>query len=200
MFPQTSRQTRPVPASFVLLAAAILSLAGAPACAQNSDVNLALHANSHASASEIGLPYYPGAAPYKENADSDSTANLGFTFGDFHFSVMAAEYTTPDSPQQVLAFYRKPLSHYGQVLECDHGKPVGTLTVTNSGLTCSGEHDGHMQINGSANSSSDIELRAGSPHRFRIVGINNDTKSGSTHFGLVYLELPRDTGGSKETK
>jgi len=200
MFPQTFRQTRPVPAPLVLLAAAILLLAGAPALAQHSDVNLALHANSHTSASQIGLPAYPGATPYKKNTDSDSTANLGLTLGDFHFSLMAAEYMTPDSPQQVLAFYRKPLSHYGQVLECHHGKPVGTPTVTTSGLTCSGQHHGHVQINGSANSSTDLELRAGSPHRFRIVGINDDTKSGSTHFGLVYLELPRDTGGSKETK
>lgn len=161
--------------------------------AQDSGVNLALHANSHATAADIGLPVYPGATLYK-NPDSkgdDSAANIGFTFGDFHFSVLAVSYVSSDSPEKVLAYYRKPLSKYGDVLECDHGKPVGKLTVASSGLTCSDQHGGHVQVNGSANSSNDHELRAGSPQKFRVVGID-DAKAGMTHFGLVYLELPKD--------
>jgi hypothetical protein len=93
---------------------------------QDSGINLALHANSHASAADIGLPAYPGATLFKDT-DNDSAADLGLTLGDFHFSLMAVNYVTSDSPTQVLAFYRKPLSRYGQVLECDHGKPVGAF-------------------------------------------------------------------------
>ena len=48
---------------------------------------------------------------------------------------------TKDSRDQVIAFYRKALAKYGEVLECNHGKPVGSLTVTKSGLTC-GDHNG----------------------------------------------------------
>ncbi|MGC2160833.1 MAG: hypothetical protein WA634_02890, partial [Silvibacterium sp.] len=81
--------------------------------------------------------------------------------------------------------------HYGEVLECDHGKPVGKLTITNTGLTCSDEHGGHVQVNDSANSSHDHELRTGFPHKYRIVGID-DSDAGRTRFGLVYLELPKD--------
>jgi hypothetical protein len=154
---------------------------------QNSGVNLALHANSHASAADIGLPAYPGATLYKD-ADNDSAADLGLTVGDFHFSLMAVNYVTTDSPAQVLSFYRKPLSRYGEVLECDHGKPVGALTVTRSGLTC-----GHVQVSGNTNSSTDHEIRAGSLHQYRIVGID-ESHPGATHFGLVYLDLPRDSG------
>jgi hypothetical protein len=98
---------------------------------QDSGINLALHANSRASAADIGLPAYPGATLFKDT-DNDSAADLGPTLGDFHFSLMAANYVTSDSPAQVLAVYRKPLSRYGQVLECDHGKPVGALTVSPS--------------------------------------------------------------------
>ena len=49
-----------------------------------------------------------------------------------------------------------------------------------------------MQVNGSGDSSDDHELRAGTPLRFRIVGIS-DAENGKTHFGLVYLGLPKDS-------
>jgi endonuclease YncB( thermonuclease family) len=187
-----------------LMFAVVAVFAGTALFAQDSSssdsgLNLALHANSHATAADIGLPEYPGAKLYKDpnNKDNDSSADIGLTFGDFHFRVQAVSYVTGDSPEQVLAFYRKPLSHYGEVLECDHGKPVGKLTTTDTGLTCSDEHGGHVQVNGSANSSDDHELRVGTPHKYRIVGID-EPKAGQTKFGLVYLELPKDKNKQAE--
>jgi hypothetical protein len=153
---------------------------------QDSDVNLALHANSHASAAEVGLPAYPGATLYKD--DHDTSADLGLTVGDFHMSLIAVKYVTSDSPERVLAFYRKPLSRYGEVLECDHGKPVGALTTTRSGLTC-----GHVEVGGNTSPSTDHEIRAGVPNQYRIVGID-ESQPGSTRFDLVYLNLPKDSG------
>ena len=173
-----------------LLSAAILLVGGAVSSGQDSGVNLALHANSHTRAADIGLPNYPGATLYKDDGN-DSGADLGLTAGDFHFALLAVNYVTSDPAERVLAFYRKPLSRYGEVLECHQGKPVGALTVTRSGLTC-GEVEG-----GNANSSTDHEIRAGSPHQYRIVGID-DSHPGSTRFGLVYLDLPKDS--SEKTK
>ena len=172
----------------VILFACILFCSSAASFAQNSDVNLALHANSHASAADIGLPVYRGATLYKD-ADNDAAANLGLTAGDFHFSLMIVNYATKDSPAQVLTFYRKSLSRYGEVLECDHGKPVGALTVTRSGLTCGHVKDGD---NKDSYASTNHEIRAGSPHQFRVVGIDA-SNPGSTRFALVYLELPKDS-------
>jgi hypothetical protein len=168
-----------------VLSAATLSAGGAVYPGQDSGVNLALHANSHTSAADIGLPQYPGATLYKDDGN-DSGADLGLTAGDFHFALLAVNYVTSDPAARVLSFYRKPLSRYGEVLECDHGKPVGAVTVTRSGLTC-----GQVE-NGNKNSDTDHEIRAGSPHQFRIVGID-DSHPGSTRFGLVYLDLPKDT-------
>ena len=187
---------------FAYVLCASVALCGAAAFGQDSDsshdskLNLALHANSQATAVDVGLPAYPGAALYRQpddkgKQDNDSSLDMGFTFGDFHFSVVAVSYETGDSPEKVLAFYRKPLSRYGEVLECDHGKPVGELTITNTGLTCSNDHGGHVRVNTSENSSEDHELRAGTPHKYRMVGID-DSHAGKTHFGLVYLELPKD--------
>jgi hypothetical protein len=180
----------PVPIRFLthlapsLLAVTVLTTQSAASFAQDSGINLALHANSHAGAANIGLPAYPGATLSKD-ADNESAADLGLTVGEFHFSLLAANYVTNDSPAKVLAFYRKPLSRYGEVLECNQGNPVGALKVTHSGLTC-----GHAS--GDTNTSTEHELRAGSPLQYRIVGID-DSHPGFTHFGLVYLELPKDS-------
>jgi hypothetical protein len=188
--PQRIRTPRIFPA---VILAAILCCAATTSFAQSSGGSIELHANTHITAADIGLPTYPGATLYKES-DNDSAVDMGFTFGDVHFKLLAANYTTSASPAQVLAFYRKPLSRYGEVLECDHGKPVGSFTVTRTGLTCSDKQGHHVQVNGSADSSSDHELRAGSPKQFRLVGIDT-SHPGATRFGLVYLELPKDDKG-----
>lgn len=192
------------PTPKMVLAATVLAACSAACLAQNSeskkdsDFNLALHANTHTTAADIGLPEYPGATPYKnpDDKDSDSAVDLGFTFGNVHFQVKAASYITHDSPAQVLDFYRKPLSHYGQVLECDHGHPVGSLTVTRTGLTCSD----HANINSDSkgDSSGGHELRAGRPTRYRLVGIDT-SHAGSTRFGIAYIELPNDSDGNNQT-
>jgi hypothetical protein len=44
----------------------------------------------------------------------------------YRFRLLVASYLTSDSPAKILEFYRKPLAHYGEVLECYKGKPVGT--------------------------------------------------------------------------
>jgi hypothetical protein len=169
-------------------AVAALLAGGSSARAQDSDFNLDLHANGHATAKAIGLPEYPGAKPYKEKEDDSGSADLGMVLNSFHFRLEVASYITPDAPERVLDFYRKPLGHYGEVLECDHGHAVGELQKTRSGLTCG--KNGHVDVNGS-DSSTDHELRAGTPERFRIVAIDK-TDGGGTKFGLVALELPKD--------
>ncbi len=155
---------------------------------QNSDFNLNVHAISHVTAKDIGLPAYPGATPFKEKDSDSSSADLLFWLNSFHFSVKAASFVTTDSPQHVLEFYRKPLARFGEVLECDHGKPVGSLTVTKSGLTCGERKSGSMTVNGSG---SDQELRAGTPEQFWMVAVDG-AGNGKTKLGLVALVLPKD--------
>jgi len=178
-------RTIPLLASF----AALLLMGRGAALAQSSDFKLELHANKNVSAAEIGLPAYPGATLVKE-ADNDNTADFGFTFGDTHFRIMAAKYVTTDTPERVLAFYRKPLSRYGEVLECNQGKPVGQ-PVARGGLTCSEQKDGGLTVSNHGVSSDGHELRAGLPLKFRIVGIDQSQPQ-ATRFWLVYLELPKD--------
>lgn len=94
-------------------------------------------------------------------------------------------YLSTDAPGPVLAFYRGALSRYGQVLECDHGRAVGDLTRTSSGLTC---HDHASDGGDERRGTSGHDLRVGSPHNFRLVGVDDAT--GSTEFILLYVEVP----------
>jgi hypothetical protein len=177
----------------VVLAGAA-SFTGAGVAQDSSGVEL--HAKGNITAADVGLPAYPGATPYKKSDSDSGSGDVGFSFGDIHFRVVAAEYTSGDSPAQILDFYRKPLARYGEVLECDHGKPVGAVKSTRSGLTCS--ESGHVQMNEDEDASTDHELRAGSPHKFRIVGIG-DKQGSSVRFGLVYVELPKESDSGKKS-
>ena len=173
--------------AIVLVAAASFAI---PSFGQDSDFNLNMHANGHATPKDIGLPAYPGAEPYKDKDGDSSSGDVLFMLNSFHFSVKAASFVTADSPEQVIGFYKKPMAKFGEVLECDHGKPVGSLTRTKSGLTCGDDKSGNTTTNGS---DSDHELRAGTPEQFWIVGVD-PAKDGKTKFGLVALVLPKDEG------
>jgi hypothetical protein len=76
--------------AIVLMAAVTFAV---PCFAQNSDFNLSVHANSHATAKDIGLPVYPGATPFKDK-DSDSSADLGFALNSVHFNLRVASFVT----------------------------------------------------------------------------------------------------------
>jgi hypothetical protein len=183
---------------FLLLPAAILSLTSHPSMAQDSNSGMELHANGRATAAEVGLPAYPGAKLYKEPGSDSGAVDMGVTFGNFHFRIVAASYLTDATPAQVLDYYRKPLARYGDVLECDHGKPVGAVSVAHGGLTCSDGGEANVKVNGKESSSDDHELRAGTPQRFRIVGIG-EKQGNSTRFGLVYVELPKDSDSNDKS-
>jgi hypothetical protein len=179
-----------LPRLLFALLGTLLIFGGSLTPAQNSGKGFELHANGNARAADVGLPVYPRSKLFK-SVDNDAAVDMGFTFGDTHFRLMAANYLSGDSVAQILDFYRKPLARYGDVLECDHGKPVGATKTARSGLTCG-------DLKGNENSSENRELRAGTPERFRIVGIG-EREGSAIHFGLVYVEMPKDHA-SKPTK
>ena len=176
----------------LLLFTAVLLYGRTYLSAQSSGFEL--HANGQATPAAIGLPSYPGAILYKD-PNNDAAFDLGYTFGESHFRLQATNFVTTDAPDKVLAFYRKPLSRYGEVLECQNGKPVGSLTTTRSGLTCAGQNGGHIQVNEHSD-ANDHELRAGTPQNYRIVGIDK-AEPRSTRFALIYVEVPKDNAEAK---
>ena len=163
--------------------------------------SMKVNTNKGTDTASIGISAYPGATPIKDKDDDDSnSANVNMSFGPFHLGVKAADFQTSDPSDKVIAFYTKDLaSRYGSVIECRGHDSVGSIKRTSQGLTCSDDEHTHIKTHDgnskgfsitSGDSSSDIELRAGSPQHLHIVGIEN--REGGTKIGLVSLDLPSD--------
>jgi len=150
-----------------------------------------VHVNTdQITASDLGLPVYPGAEEATEDNGKHKSADVHLGFGEWQMRVRAATYDTTDSREQVAAFYKKAMARYGDVLTCQDKSPVGSPTVTAEGLSCSDNgKNNHVQFDGKDyGSTSGFELRAGSKRHQHIIGFEN--KNGKTRFSLVALDLP----------
>ena len=183
-----------------------LVLLGAAGCrvenhkdGSNNDVKIAtpfggmsVKTNDAVAQSNVGLAAYPGATLVQKDQDNGA-ADVNMSFGNFHLSVKALSYRTTDSPEKVIAFYRKDMARYGAVLLCRDHDPVGTPTVTQDGLTCNGKND---DVNRTYDGGHAGELKAGSKLHQHIVAVDRDGTG--TKFGLVALELPGRLGDDEK--
>ena len=138
---------------------------------------------------DVGLPVYPGAQMVRNKDHKSVDVHMGF--GNWEMRVRAVSYTTPDSQDKVLAFYKKALGSYGNVITCQNHQPVGNPAVTLEGLSCSDDDHGsgsNVQVHHDY-SSGNLELKAGSHRHQHIVSFDKN-KDGQTRFALVWLDLP----------
>jgi hypothetical protein len=148
----------------------------------------------------VGLAIYPGAVPVTKTEDGkpdkNEAADVNLSFGSFHLGVKALSYQTADAPEKVLAFYRKDMARYGDVIQCHDHEPVGTPSRTAQGLTCENDNNNHIKIDAS---ETQQELKAGSKTRQHIVSVK--VQDGGSRIELVALELPDHLnigGGDKD--
>jgi hypothetical protein len=157
-----------------------------------------VHVNTdQITAADLGLPVYPGADVVKDK-EHDKSADVNMGFGEWTLRVRAVNYSTPDPQDKVVAFYKKALGRYGDVITCQGNSPVGTPTATSEGLNCSdnGGH-GHVQIDDKdIGSHHGLQLKAGSKRHQHILGFE-DPIEGRTRFALVSLDLPAAVNGGK---
>jgi len=151
-----------------------------------------LHVSSDGTnAADVGLPVYPGAQ-VSSKKDGDKSADIHFGFGDWQFRIKVVKYQTSDSPDKVLAFYKKALGRYGDVIECNGRSAVGTPAMTREGLTCDDTGDSKQ-----VKLDDPQSLKAGSKRHQHIMGIEKNDGPGTT-FSLVELDLPADSGDGKQ--
>ena len=140
---------------------------------------------------KVGLPAYPGARTAPESQQDKHSADVNLSFGSFKLQVLAAALQTPDSQQQVEAFYRKTLAQYSDVIACHGHEAVGMPKRTGMGLTCS--EDKHVKtVHIDDDDPDDLELKAGSPLRQHLAILKR--REGTTRIELVSLELPHLDG------
>jgi hypothetical protein len=158
-----------------------------------------VHVNTdQISASDLGMPVYPGAKPVTDD-DKHKSADVHLGFGDWQLRVKAVSYGSSDSKDKVAAFYKKALARYGDVVTCDGNNPVGTPVATREGLTCS-DNDSNGQVKlDSHDFRQDFQLKAGSKRHQHIVGFE-DSKGGETRFALVALDLPANITSDDDKK
>jgi hypothetical protein len=151
-----------------------------------------VHVNTdQTTAADLGLPRYPGSEEVK-NDDEHKSADVHIGFGEWEIRVRAVSYATPDSKEQVTAFYKKALGRYGDVILCQGNAPVGSPTTTSEGLTCADDNkNANVKIDSKDFGSSDsaLQLKAGSRRHQHIVGFE-DPKDGKTRFAMVAIDLP----------
>ncbi len=150
-------------------------------------------------AADLGLPAYPGATISPDH-QNDKSANVHLGFGQWEMRVRVVNYSTPDSQEEVTAFYRKALGRYGSVIACQDGSPVGSPAATSEGLTCSGKDQPNIQVDGDNvnygyhSGHGGFTLEAGSKRHQHIVAFKSFA-SGQTRFSLVEVQLPSSMGG-----
>ena len=151
-----------------------------------------VHVNTdQTTASDLGLPVYPGAVSAKGD-DNHKSADVHMGFGEWQLRVRAVSYTTPDPEDKVIAFYRKALARYGDVITCKGDTPVGTPTRTAEGLTCDDDKKGaQVKIDHEDFGSHSQELKAGSRR-------HEKPEDGKTKFELVALDLPGGITGDSD--
>jgi hypothetical protein len=158
-----------------------------------------VHVNTdQMSASDLGMPVYPGAKPVT-NDDKHKSADVHLGFGDWQLRVKAVSYGSTDSKEKIAAFYKKSLARYGDVITCDGSSPIGTPTSTREGLTCSdNDSNGKVHLD-NHDFRQDFQLKAGSKRHQHIVGFE-EAKDGQTRFALVALDLPANLGDDDDKK
>lgn len=150
---------------------------------------------------DVGLPPYPGAVETGNHGDDSGSADIHMSFGSWRLNVKAIEYHSDDPEDKVIAFYKKAMGEYGDVLTCKDKIAVGQPSKTREGLTCANDHeyDVKLRIDTSKNPGlsvssgvhGHVKLLAGSPDNQHIVEFS--PASTGTRFSIVVVQLPHKT-------
>ncbi len=151
-----------------------------------------------AAAIDTGLPVYPGAVETGDQGKSSGAADIHISFGKWQLHVKAVEYQSNDAEAKVIAFYKKAMASYGDVITCKDKMPVGEPVATRQGLTCANDHEYDVSMDtdasrkhvhlGTSNISGDIKLLAGSSENQHIIEFT-PTSTG-TKFSIVSVQMP----------
>jgi len=179
----------------VLVIAVWMSLALLPACSVNvkkqangedKQVDIktpmgGIHVSKQADASDTGLAVYPGARlKAKGSEGDDKSANVNISGFGFALKIIALQYESDATPEQLVSFYRDQLKKYGNVLECHSANHLNLDTNMSDKsrndsheLTCGGSRGNH------------IELKVGTKENQHIVAVEPEGKGSG--FSLVYV-------------
>jgi hypothetical protein len=179
--------------SFLLFGAALLSLGAFSGCSvsthesengKKNDVDVRTPFGSvsvhegNTDVKDTGLALYPGARVKKDSDEEhhqDAKVNISSSF--FGAKVVALTFESNDSPDKVLAFYRKEMGKYGKVVDCTGGFSLNfhRHRDKDAPVTCDGHDSGHEYKE---------ELKVGTEGNQRVLAIK--PSGNGSEFALVY--------------
>ncbi len=141
-----------------------------------------LHVSEQADIRDAGLTLYPGAKPApKDDGDDKKSANVNLSVPGFKLKVVAAEFTSDDTPDKVIAYYDRELHKYGKPIQCHGGWNGGHKNFDS-------KDDLSKPVSCGSNASGDsVELKVGTEGDQHIVSIKPNSQG--SRFALVYVRI-----------
>ena len=145
-----------------------------------------LHVSEQADIHDAGLTLYPGAKPApKDDSDDKKSANVNLSLPGFSLKVVAAEFTSDDSTEKIIAYYGKELQKYGKPIQCK-GAWGGGAHVNKS--TSDKDKDTDKPVSCDSEGSGDsVELKVGTEGNQHVVSVK--PHSSGSRFALVYVRM-----------
>ena len=142
-----------------------------------------LHVSEQADIRDAGLTIYPGAKPApKDGSDDKKSANVNLSVPGFTLKVVAAEFTSEDAPDKIIAYYNKELQKYGKPIQCHGGWSAGHVESS------PGKEEGSKPVSCGHNGSGDaVELKVGTEGNQHVVAVKPNSKG--TRFALAYVRM-----------
>ena len=124
------------------------------------------------------LPPIPARAPQKtEDDDRHHSANVNISSSFFGAKVIALKFQSDDSSDKVLAFYRKDMGKYGNVVDCTAASAwISTTTIKTPKSPATVTRPGPRIKE---------ELKVGTENNQRILAIK--PRGNGSEFTLVYV-------------
>lgn len=140
-----------------------------------------LSVHKGANPKDTGIDLYANAK-LKEGVNDEDSANVNIAGPGFGLKVVAATFTTDDSPEKVLGFYRDDFKRrFGSSLECKGN--YGDVQVDKKGK----DLNRPVSCESHKGASDTVELKAGTEGNQHIVAVKPDGKG--TEFKLVYVRV-----------
>jgi hypothetical protein len=168
-------------AVMVLVALDVMTSAAlAQQASGDDDFHAGLHISDKATATQTGLPYYPGSIRRRDSDNESPGISFGMSFGSFGIKVVAIKYSSADPSAKVLEFYRAALAQYGPVLDCSTSAATTKETKGDDPVTCDKDDVKRGQVT----------LKVGQDDNQRAVSVKQ--VGDSTHFELVRVRVKGD--------
>jgi len=138
--------------------------------------SLSVHAGG-TDVDDTGLAMYPGARLKKDSDDENSSAHVDVRSSLFGVKVVALEFASDDAPDKVLAFYRKEMAKYGNVVDCPGGFNWSHRHAGNAPVSCDSTDRDH---------DHSVELMVGTENDQHVVAIK--PSGNGSEFSVVYVK------------